>query len=87
MTLTRHIMRMPVKEWTKRHSSDWLSVTGRDADDASAIYKEQSQNLLGALISVVGGLIITINTLSLIHIFGHFNRKQPAEISAAKGAS
>lgn len=69
MTLTRHIMRMPVKEWTKRHSSDWLSVTGRDADDASAIYKEQSQNLLGALISVVGGLIITINTSLSMAVF------------------
>jgi ABC-type multidrug transport system fused ATPase/permease subunit len=60
---------MPMSEWTKRHSTDWLCVIGRDADDASAIYKEHSQRLLGSVISIVGGLSILLGTNVSMAVF------------------
>lgn len=67
--LTERCLHMTMSEWTKRHSTDWLCVTGRDADDASAIYKEYSQRLLGCVISVAGGLEIMLLKSPVMALF------------------
>lgn len=69
LALTESIMRMPIYEWTKRHSADWLCIIGRDADDASAIYKGQSQKFFGVFLSIVGGLTIVVNTNIYMAVF------------------
>lgn len=66
--LTERCLHM-LSEWTKRHSTDWLCVTGRDADDASAIYKEYSQRLLCCVISVAGGLGIMLLKSPVMALF------------------
>lgn len=67
--LTDRILRMPVSEWMKRHSSDWLLVTGRDADDMSALYKDVGQRLLNDSINVVVGLVIMIGQSPALAVF------------------
>lgn len=69
MELTDRILRMPASEWMKRHSSDWLLVTGRDADDMSAIYKDVGQGLLNDSINVVAGLAIMIGKSPALAVF------------------
>ena len=69
MELTDRILRMPVGEWMKRHSSDWLLVTGRDADDMSALYKDIGHRLLNDSINVVAGLVIMIGNSPALAAF------------------
>lgn len=58
--LSSHLIRMPMKIWNKRHTAEWLTILGKDTDDAAEAYKTQANTLLGYVIQAAGGFVILL---------------------------
>lgn len=58
--LGRTLVRMPLSIWYTRHSGDWMAILGKDADEASGVYKDQANMLLACIIQAGGGLMLLL---------------------------
>ena len=50
--------RMPMESWYKQHSGQWLTMLGKDAENASKAYKQQIQKIVSLFITVAGGIVL-----------------------------
>jgi ABC-type multidrug transport system fused ATPase/permease subunit len=58
--LTEKISRIPLSQWHKRHSGDWMALMGRDADGATEAYKMPFIMIISMIFQFIGGLIIIL---------------------------
>ncbi len=49
---------MPMESWYKQHSGQWLTMLGKDAENATKVYKQQIQRIGSLFIAVAGGIIL-----------------------------
>ena len=56
--LAYKMSRMPIKNWYGRHSGEWLTILGKDADNASYSYKQQIARFISLAIELLGGIIV-----------------------------
>ena len=68
--LGRKLIRMPLSVWHTRHSGDWMAVLGKDADEASEVYKDQANTVLACVIQAEGGLDILLWTNPVLAAWG-----------------
>lgn len=68
--LGRKLIRMPLSVWHTRHSGDWMAVLGKDADEASEVYKDQANTILACVIQAAGGLVILLWTNPVLAAWG-----------------
>lgn len=58
--MTKKLCHMPMRNWYGRHSGEWLTLLGKDAESASAAYKQQITGLIEILIEFSGGCIVLL---------------------------
>ena len=56
--LAKSLSRMPMKEWYRNHSGDWLTILGSDADLTNEFCKSGIPELFRCIIDFLGGFII-----------------------------
>ncbi len=52
------LTRLPLSDWHKYHSGEWLAILGKEADAVSEMYKSQIPGLLGLGVQIFGGFAI-----------------------------
>ncbi len=67
--LSDRLARMPLSRWYGRHSGEWLSISGRDADAAAEQYKYPLIDLISTAIEFVGGIVIVSAALPQLTLF------------------
>ena len=68
-SLGARLSRMPMSAWYTRHSGDWLTVLGKDADGASEAYMNQLPNFTMIFIQAVGGLTILFASMPIMGFY------------------
>lgn len=68
-SLGARLSRMPMSVWYTRHSGDWLTVLGKDADGASEAYMNQLPNFTMIFIQAVGGLTILFASMPIMGFY------------------
>lgn len=58
LSLSRKLIRMELRHWYKRHFSQWLTLLGKDTDNASEAYKSELQSLVSLLLPMIGGTAV-----------------------------
>jgi len=58
--LSFQMSRMSMADWYSRHSGEWLTMLGKDADNAARSYKQVIVNAAGLAIQLVGGILVVL---------------------------